>query len=84
MDNYPNPYNTRKSSFTTINLSVKEVDKQANFSIYNSKGQLIESQEFSPGKYTYKWNAKNYSSGIYFYKLETDSYSEIKKMMVIR
>jgi hypothetical protein len=37
-----------------------------------------------PGTYEVEWNASNYPNGVYFYKLTTDSYSETKKMVLIK
>jgi hypothetical protein len=36
------------------------------------------------GKYELQWDASNYSSGVYFYKMTVNNYSETKKMMVIK
>ena len=37
-----------------------------------------------PGEYPTTWDASSYSSGVYFYKLEAGSYSEVKKLLLIR
>jgi len=36
------------------------------------------------GFYETKFNADNFSSGIYFYKLVTDRFSDVKKMVVVK
>ena len=36
------------------------------------------------GSYSVDFNASNFSSGVYFYKLETNGFSDIKKMMMIK
>jgi len=82
--NFPNPYNITKDPFTTIRFSIKEGVEKAVLTIYNTKGQLLEEQVFHSGDDSFDWNADKYNSGIYLYKLETDHYSEVKKMMVIR
>ena len=82
--NYPNPYNITKNPFTTIRFSIREDAEQATLSIFNTKGQLIEEQVFHSGDDTFDWNADKYNSGIYLYKLETDYYSEVKKMILLR
>jgi hypothetical protein len=38
----------------------------------------------SPGTYEAVWDASNFPSGVYFYKLETDEYSVSKKMVLIK
>jgi len=77
--NYPNPFNRQ----TTIKFSIKENDT-AELSIYNVKGQKIVSENFTEGIHQYKWNADKYASGIYFYKLQTEDYSKISKMILFR
>ena len=36
------------------------------------------------GTYEADWDASNYPSGIYFYKLVTDNYTETKKMVLLK
>jgi hypothetical protein len=77
--NYPNPFNPT----TTIKFSIQE-NETGTLSIFNAKGQLIESKEFSTGEHSYHWNADNLTSGIYFYKLQTKSFNQIKKMILMK
>ncbi|MBL7148763.1 MAG: chitobiase/beta-hexosaminidase C-terminal domain-containing protein, partial [Candidatus Cloacimonetes bacterium] len=77
--NYPNPFNPT----TFIKFDVKE-NEVALLTIFNIKGQIILSHEFEAGRYDYDWDAKDYGSGIYFYKLQSASYSQIKKMILVK
>lgn len=77
--NYPNPFNPN----TFIGFSVKE-GETATLTISNVKGQELESITYEPGTYTHEWDGTEYGSGIYFYKLESSSYSEIKKMLMVK
>ncbi|MCD4795562.1 MAG: T9SS type A sorting domain-containing protein, partial [Candidatus Cloacimonetes bacterium] len=77
--NYPNPFNP----VTNIQFNVKE-SETARLTIFNAKGQVLESKEFSSGVYHYKWDAAGYGSGIYFYKLESDNYSKVRKMLMMK
>ena len=55
--------------------------------IFNSLGQRVEelvSEQQSAGKYVINFDASNMSSGTYFYKLTTPSFSETKKMLLIK
>ena len=79
MANYPNPFNPT----TTIKFNIKE-NETGILTIYNTKGQLLESHQFSSGNHNYVWQADEYTSGVYFYKLQTDSYSKIKKMILMK
>lgn len=80
LQNYPNPFNP----VTTINYNIA----QAGFvklSVYNLLGQEIETlvNEFKEsGYYQTAFDAANLSSGVYLYKLETPSFTQIKKMVV--
>jgi hypothetical protein len=86
--NYPNPFNPQ----TTINFTVKE---QANVSlrIYNVAGQLVRTlvdETKAPGvAHTVVWDGRNnagssVSSGVYFYKLVTKSFTQTKKMVLLK
>lgn len=44
---------------------------------------LVNSRE-STGNYTVEFNGSNLSSGIYFYTLQTEGFTDTKKMMLIK
>ena len=77
--NYPNPFNPE----TIINFMVKE-NETAHLSIFNIKGQKVENITFEAGIYNYLWDASSYASGIYLYKLKSESFSEIRKMILLK
>ncbi|MBC8415030.1 MAG: T9SS type A sorting domain-containing protein [Candidatus Cloacimonetes bacterium] len=77
--NHPNPFNP----LTNIQFDIKENETGVLY-IFNLKGQIIESQRFNSGKHDYLWNAENFSSGVYFYKLQTESFVELKKMLLLK
>jgi len=80
--NYPNPFNPE----TTIRFNLPERSK-AVLAIYNSAGQIVEvviNEELSQGLHETVWNAGKMPSGIYFYKLETNEYTNIKRMMLLK
>ena len=77
--NYPNPFNSE----TNIQFDIK--DKETGIlTIFNVKGQILVSKKFSSGRHDYFWNAENCGSGIYFYKLQTDNYTFVKKMVLLK
>ncbi len=82
---YPNPFNPQ----TTIKFSVKASDS-AQLIIYNLKGQIIKSYpKFLPGQHVIVWNAtdnnnQDVSSGVYLYKLISNSYSKTNKMILMK
>jgi hypothetical protein len=81
--NYPNPFNP----VTTIKYGLPKFGK-TNLIIYDILGRvaakLVDNEFKDAGTYEVQWNASNFSSGIYFYTLESGNYSETKKMVVIK
>jgi len=77
--NFPNPFNPS----TLISFDIKE-NKTGELSIYNIKGQLIINEEFDAGRHQYPWDARDQSSGVYFYRLQVDRISETKKMVLVK
>jgi len=49
----------------------------------NEVATLVNEKQ-NAGSYEVDFNGSNYSSGIYFYKLQTDNFSETKKMTLIK
>jgi hypothetical protein len=55
--------------------------------IYDLLGREVATlinEKLSPGTYEVEFDGSNYSSGIYFYKLETETFSETKRMVLIK
>ena len=80
--NYPNPFNPE----TNIRFDIPKLSF-VSLKIYNSAGKeeaVLLNDIKSAGSYKVSFNAVNFSSGIYFYRLETDEFIETKKMMVIK
>lgn len=80
--NYPNPFN----SSTHISFEITKSDF-VRILIFDIRGQLIETltESYYPlGKHRINWNASNYSSGLYFYKIEINDYRETKKCVLIK
>lgn len=80
--NYPNPFNP----VTKIKF---DIPKSSNVSlkIYDVSGRevlKITDAYMNAGTYSYLWNASGFASGIYFYKLESGEYSEVKKMILVK
>lgn len=63
-------------------------DGNAKMIIYDLLGReitrLLNSEFKVSGRYTVDFNGNNLSSGIYFYKLETDGFTATKKMVIFR
>ena len=80
--NYPNPFNPT----TTIEYSLKEVS-DVELVIYDIIGRevktLVNGRQ-SAGKHRVRFSAGDLSSGVYHYRLKAGSYSNMKKMLVIK
>jgi len=77
--NCPNPFNP----ITSIDFYIA-AGKTGVLSVFNINGQILESCRFDDGSHRFFWDGSKYASGIYFYKLESDNYTEVKKMLMIR
>ena len=86
--NYPNPFNP----VTMIKFQIPEIEKGSKFvslKIFDITGKEISTlvnETLKPGIYEVTFNAfdMNISSGIYYYKLKTGDFQDIKKLMLIK
>lgn len=82
MQNYPNPFNPK----TTIEFEVKEKGN-AVIKVFDILGRLtsvLVDEELKPGSYKTYFDGSNFASGIYFYRLQINNYSETKRMVLIK
>jgi hypothetical protein len=80
--NYPNPFNPS----TTIKFDLKESGLVL-LKIYDVLGREVTTllnEVKSAGSYSINFNASNITSGIYFYKIQSGSFSQIRKMVLIK
>ncbi len=85
--NYPNPFNPE----TTIEYQLAK-DCHVKITVYNIQGQVITTliDEFKPaGFYSIRWNATDIfgnmmPSGVYLYKIETEYFKQLKKMILMK
>jgi len=80
--NYPNPFNPT----TKIKFDIRKASN-TKLTIYNILGKEIATlvnEKLSAGSYEVDWNGSGYPSGVYFYKLTTDGFYDVKKMVLIK
>jgi photosystem II stability/assembly factor-like uncharacterized protein len=86
--NYPNPFNPKtKIRFDISNLNGSSHSIQTLIVVFDVLGREVEkivNEELKPGTYEIEFDANNYSSGVYFYKIFTEIFSETNKMILIR
>ena len=85
--NYPNPFNPETKIRFDIPENFKFKFSNLKLVVYDILGKEIETlvnESLNPGTYEVNWNASQIPSGIYFYRLETDNFSETKKMLLIK
>lgn len=85
--NYPNPFNP----ITHISFDIP-FDNQVSLTIYNSKGQKVKTliDDFiHTGHHVLEWNGtdnmeRQVSSGLYYYKLESDNNMLVRKLLLLK
>jgi hypothetical protein len=80
--NFPNPFNPS----TTIQYTISETGL-VSLRIYNLLGEdvaTLVNEEKPAGNHEVEFNAASLSSGLYFYKLQSGSFIEIKKMILMK
>jgi len=79
--NYPNPFNP----VTTIKFDIAKADN-IGINVYDILGRLVHtfSKQLEPGTYKYDFDGTNLATGIYFYRIESKYFSDIKKMVLVK
>ena len=80
--NYPNPFNPsttirfdiHKSGFTSLIV----------YDILGREVAVLANEFLKAGSYETEWFSGDYNSGVYFYKLITDGYVDVKKMVLLK
>lgn len=81
--NYPNPFNPS----TRIEFSIPENNTFVKLTVFDASGKevsVLVHEKLNAGTYKADFNGVNLSSGIYFYKMETNDYTESKMMSFIK
>jgi serine protease len=82
MQNYPNPFNP----VTKINFAIPK-NEFVNIKIYDVLGREIMTlvnEKMNAGYYEFNFDGSALSSGMYFYKMTTNTYSDIKRMVLVK
>ena len=80
--NYPNPFNPA----TKIRYSLPE-NSYVVLKVFDALGKRVSTlinEDQNAGEYSVEFKAENLPSGVYYYKIEVNGISEIRKMLLIR
>lgn len=80
--NFPNPFNP----FTTIRYDLKE-QGAVKITLFNANGQFLQTLfegEQPAGYFSLPFQAAHLPSGMYFYKIEVNGFSDLKKMLLVK
>ena len=80
--NYPNPFNPT----TTIKFAISK-ESNVNLRIYNVLGELVSTlvnEQLKTGYHQYEFNATNFASGVYLYRIIAGDFVETRKMVLLR
>ncbi len=82
LDNYPNPFNPS----TTISYQLNQSGK-ININIFDLNGKLIDElvNDFKEmGNYSINWNGSNLANGVYIVKLQSNEFTEMRKITLLK
>ena len=80
--NYPNPFNP--NTVISYQLAVSSYAKLKVYDILGNEITTLVNEKQNAGSYSAVFDASNYPSGIYYYKLEAGSFSEVRKMILLK
>jgi hypothetical protein len=85
--NYPNPFNPSTVIKYSIPANVKSEMSNVKIVVFDILGREVATlvnENQKAGNYEVTFNAKNLTSGIYFYRLQSGSFVESKKMILVK
>lgn len=85
--NFPNPFNPSTKIKFDIPSGISSLNTRVRLSVYNSLGKEVAelvNENLGAGSYETEFNASEFSSGVYFYKIETYNFSMTKSMFLIK
>jgi len=80
--NYPNPFNSSTNFRFTISAF-----QFVSLKIFNLLGRAVATlvdRDLDPGEHFVQWNAANFPSGVYFYRLTAEGFSDTRKLLLIK
>jgi hypothetical protein len=82
LQNYPNPFNP-----TTVIAFSLPITHHASLKVFDLLGRevaVLVDEEKPAGMHSAKWDASGFNSGVYFYRLAAGSFSESRRLLLVR
>jgi len=80
--NYPNPFNP--STKIKFAIPKRSFVRLKIFDILGREKEMLVNQEVSPSEYEVFFDGSKYSSGVYFYRITTGTFTDTKKMVIVK
>jgi hypothetical protein len=80
--NYPNPFNP--STNISFSIPTQSFVSLKVFDLIGREVATLVSEQMSAGSHSKQWNANGITSGIYFYQLKSDKFTETKKLVLLK
>ncbi|MFC2092741.1 right-handed parallel beta-helix repeat-containing protein [Bacteroidota bacterium] len=80
--NYPNPFNPK--TYIRFDVQYSSHVKLAIYDILGKEITTLVNERLRAGSYKVDWDGSGYPSGVYFYKLITNNFVNVKKMVLIK
>ena len=85
--NYPNPFNP--TTTISFNLPVSGKVRLEVFNLLGQKVKVLQDGQLSAGNHALEWDAtddygRTVATGVYFYRLTTEEFTQTKKMMLLK
>jgi hypothetical protein len=80
--NYPNPFN--QSTMFNFQCSMEGMVELKVFDLIGREVATLVNEKLQPGTYEVRFDAVNLPSGIYFYQLKSEKFSETKKLIILK
>ncbi|MBT3936799.1 MAG: T9SS type A sorting domain-containing protein [Candidatus Marinimicrobia bacterium] len=82
---YPNPFNP--TATVRFNIPTGKSNQNTSLQVFDLSGRMVESilnKKLEPGQHIIKWNGKHQPSGVYILRIESGSFSQTQKMILLK
>jgi photosystem II stability/assembly factor-like uncharacterized protein len=80
--NYPNPFNP--VTVISYQLAVNSFVTVRVYDILGREVSILVNEEKPAGSYTIRWDATDFASGVFFYRLQAGTFSDTKKLLLLK